>query len=175
MVPRDPRGGTAERRNPPTVTATVRNVTPPRPPAGHKDYSSTPLSRKLGIREGSRVLILGAPSGFSLGPVPSGTSFARSARGPLDVVLLFTRTLADLRRRFPSAVRALDPAGRLWVAWPKKAAKMETDLSFEVVQRTGLDAGLVDNKSGSIDEVYQGLQFVVRLKDRPERTAERLS
>jgi hypothetical protein len=153
----------------------VRNVTTPRPSAGHKDYSSTPLPRKLGIREGSRVLLVGAPSGFSLGPVPSGTSFARSARGSLDVVLLFTRTLADLRRRFPSAVRALDPAGRLWVAWPKKAAKIETDLSFEIVQRTGLDAGLVDNKSGSIDEVYQGLQFVVRLKDRPERTAERLS
>ena len=153
----------------------MRNVTTPRPSAGHKDYSSTPLPRKLGIREGSRVLLVGAPSGFSLGPVPSGTSFARSARAPLDVVLLFTRTLADLRRRFPSAVRALDPAGRLWVAWPKKGAKMDTDLYFEVVQRTGLDAGLVDNKSGSIDEVYQGLQFVVRLKDRPERTAERLS
>ena len=147
----------------------MRNVTTPRPSAGHKDYSSTPLPRKLGIREGSRVLLVGAPSGSSLGPVPSGTSFARSARGPLDVVLLFTRTLADLRRRFPSAVRALDPAGRLWVAWPKKGAKMDTDLYFEVVQRTGLDAGLVDNKSGSIDEVYQGLQFVVRLKDRPDR------
>jgi hypothetical protein len=129
-------------------------VTPPRPPAGHKDYSSTPLPSKLGIREGSRVLLVGAPSGFSLGQVPSGMSFARSARGPLDVVLLFTSALADLRRRFPSAARALDPAGRLWVAWPKKAAKVDTDLSFEIVQRTGLDAGLVDNKSASIDEVY---------------------
>jgi len=147
----------------------VPNVTPPRPLAGHKDYSSTPLPRKLGIREGSRVLVVGAPSGFSLGAVPSGTSFVGSARGPLDVVLLFTRTLADLRRRFPSAVRALDPAGRLWVAWPKKAATIDTDLSFEIVQHTGLDAGLVDNKSASIDEVYQGLQFVVRLKDRPDR------
>jgi hypothetical protein len=136
-------------------------------PSGHKDFSSTPLPRKLGIREGSRVLVVGAPGGFSLGPVPTGTSFARSTRGPLDVVLLFTRTMADLQRRFPSAVRALDPAGRLWVAWPKKAAEVDTDLSFAVVQRAGLDAGLVDNKSASIDEVYQGLQFVVRLKDRP--------
>jgi hypothetical protein len=144
-------------------------VTPSRPSAAHKDYSSTPLPRKLGIREGSRVLLVNAPSGFSLGPVPSGTSFARSARGPLDVVVVFTRSLADLRRRFPAAARALDPAGRLWVAWPKKAAKVDTDLSFEIVQRTGLDAGLVDNKSASIDRVYQGLQFVVRLKDRPDR------
>jgi hypothetical protein len=138
-------------------------------PSEHTDYSSTPLPRKLGIRDGSRVLVVGAPSGFSLGPVQSGTSFARTARGPLDVVLLFTTRLVDLRRRFPSAVRALDPAGRLWVAWPKKAAAIDTDLSFEEVQRTGLDAGLVDNKSASIDEVYQGLQFVVRLKDRPAR------
>jgi hypothetical protein len=144
-------------------------------PSEHTDYSSTPLPRKLGIRDGSRVLVVGAPSGFSLGPVPSGTSFARSARGPLDVVLLFTRTLADLRCRFPSAVRALDEAGRLWVAWPKKAAEVDTDLSFEVVQRTGLDAGLVDNKSASIDQVYQGVQFVVRLKERTKRTAERPS
>jgi hypothetical protein len=107
------------------------------------------------MREGSRVLLVDAPNGFSLGPVPSGTSFARSARGRLDVVLLFATSLAGLRRRFPAAVRALDPAGRLWVAWPKKAAKVDTDLSFEIV------------------DVYQGLQFVVRLKDRPERPPRR--
>jgi len=87
-------------------------------------------------------------------------------------VLLFTTTLADLRRRFPAAVRALDPAGRLWVAWPKKAAGLDTDLTFEIVQRVGLDAQLVDNKSASIDDVYQGLQFVIRLKDRANRTAK---
>jgi hypothetical protein len=91
------------------------------------------------------------------------------------VVLLFTRTLADLRRRFPTAVRALDPAGRLWVAWPKKTADVATDLTFEIVQRMGLDAGLVDNKSASVDDVHQGLQFVIRLKDRKKRSAERPS
>ncbi|HET9248527.1 MAG TPA: DUF3052 domain-containing protein [Actinomycetota bacterium] len=137
--------------------------------SGHQDFSATPLHRKLGIREGSRVLIVRAPDGFSLGRVPTGTSFARSARGPLDVVLLFATTLADLRRRFPAAARALDPAGRLWVAWPKKASKVRTDLTFAIVQGLGLDAGLVDNKSASIDDVYQGLQFVIRLRDRPAR------
>jgi hypothetical protein len=151
----------------------VPDVAPPGPSAGHRDYSATPLARKLGIREGSRVLVVGAPSGFSLGPVPAGTSFARSARGPLDVELLFTTTLADLRRRFPAAVRALDAAGRLWVAWPKKAAEVDTDLTFEIVQRVGLDAELVDNKSASIDDVYQGLQFVIRLKDRAKKSAKR--
>jgi hypothetical protein len=148
-------------------------VAPSRPSAGHRDYSATPLARKLGIREGSRALVVGAPSGFSLGPVPAGASLARSARGPLDVVLVFTTTKADLRRRFPTAVRALDPAGRLWVAWPKKAAQVGTDLTFEIVQGVGLDAGLVDNKSASIDDIYQGLQFVIRLKDRAKRSANR--
>jgi hypothetical protein len=151
----------------------VPDVAPSGPSAGHRDYSATPLARKLGIREGSRVLVVGAPGGFSLGPVPGGVSFVRSARGPLDVVLLFTTTLADLRRRFPAAVRALDPAGRLWVAWPKKAAEVDTDLTFEIVQRMGMDAELVDNKSASVDDVYQGLQFVIRLKDRAKRTAGR--
>ena len=136
-------------------------------PTGHRDYSATPLARKLGIREGSRVLVVRPPDGFSLGPLPTATEIAGSARGRLDVALLFVRTLADLRRRFPGLVRALDPAGRLWVAWPKKASGLETDLSFGVVQGLGLDAGLVDNKSASIDEAYQGLQFVYRLRDRP--------
>src|SRR4029453_160533 len=120
MVPRDAWRGTAERRGPRGDAATVPDVTPSGSSAGHRDYSATPLAHKLGIREGSRVLVVGAPSGFSLRPMPTGASFARAARGPLDVVLLFTTTLADLRRRFPATVRALDPAGRLWVAWPKK-------------------------------------------------------
>jgi hypothetical protein len=136
-------------------------------PAARKDSSGTPLPRKLGIREGSRVLIAGAPDGFSLGALPTGVELARAARGRLDVALLFVRTLGDLGRRFPSLLRALDRSGRLWVAWPKKASGVDTDLTFETVQRLGLDAGLVDNKSASIDEVYQGLQFVYRLKDRP--------
>src|SRR5262245_41342308 len=136
-------------------------------PTGHKDYSATPLPRKLGIREGSRVLVVGRPDGFPLGTLPTGTEIARSARGRLDVALLFVRTLADLRRRFPGIVKALSPTGRLWVAWPKKASAVETDLSFDAVQGLGLDAGLVDNKSASIDGAYQGLQFVYRLRDRP--------
>jgi hypothetical protein len=136
---------------------------------GHKDYSATPLPKKLGIREGARVLVLGPPDGFSLGPLPGGVELASRARAPLDVVLYFTTRGADLRRRFPALARALDPAGRLWVAWPKKISGLQTDLSFQDVQGTGLDAGLVDNKSASIDERFQGLQFVFRLADRLPR------
>jgi len=133
---------------------------------GHKDYSATPLPKKLGVREGSRVLVIGAPQGFSLEPMPSGVEIVARARRPLDVAVLFTTRRSELARRFAPLARAMDPAGRLWVAWPKKAAAVESDLTFEIVQRVGLDAGLVDNKSASIDDVFQGLQFVVRVKDR---------
>ena len=135
--------------------------------SGHLDYSGTPLATKLGVREGSRVLLVSAPGGFSLGPLPTGVHTLRSARGPLDVAVLFVTRAADLRRRFPGLARALDPAGRLWVAWPKKAARVPTDLTFELVQELGLRAGLVDNKSASVNGVFQGLQFVYRLRDRP--------
>jgi hypothetical protein len=135
----------------------------------HKDYSGTPLPKKLGIREGSEVLLVSAPKGFTLGPLPPGTVVHRQARGPLDVIVAFATRRAELDRRFGALAASLEPAGRLWVAWPKKASAVRTDLTFEIVQRIGLDAGLVDNKSASIDEVFQGLQFVIRVKDRPKR------
>jgi hypothetical protein len=117
------------------------------------------------------VLLAGAPRGFSLGPLPTGVRLLASARAPLDVAVLFVTRHAELRRRFGSLAARLDPAGRLWVAWPKKASRVQTDLTFEVVQGLGLQAGLVDNKSASITDAFQGLQFVVRLMDRPSRRA----
>jgi hypothetical protein len=82
-------------------------------------------------------------------------------------VVVFATRLAPLERRFGPAVRALEPDGGLWVCWPKKASKVETDLTFEVVQGMGLAAGLVDNKTASVSDVFQGMRFVYRLKDRP--------
>jgi hypothetical protein len=84
----------------------------------------------------------------------------------LDVVVLFVTRSAELARRFAPLVDSIAPAGRLWVAWPKKRAKTGTDLDFDLVQRTGLAAGLVDNKSAAITDVFQGLQFVRRRVDR---------
>jgi hypothetical protein len=83
------------------------------------------------------------------------------------VIMLFVTRKRDLRPRFTAFASGLDPAGRLWVAWPRKASGISTDLDFGTVQRIGLDAGLVDNKSASIIDDFQGLQFVHRLKDRP--------
>ena len=102
----------------------------------HKDYSATPLSQKLGAKPGA------------------------------GVVVFFTTSRDELQRRFDGLKATLAPADGLWVAWPKKAAKIETDLDFDAVQRIGLDAGLVDNKSAAIDERWQALRFVYRLEDR---------
>jgi hypothetical protein len=135
----------------------------------HKDYSGTPLPKKLGIREGARVLVAGAPDGFDavLGALPTGVERLGRAGHGMDVVLLFATEERALRTRFVTLAAGLDPAGRLWVAWPKKASDLETDLDFDTVQGIGLKAGLVDNKSASITDKFQGLQFVYRLKDRP--------
>jgi len=83
------------------------------------------------------------------------------------VVILFVTDERHLKSRFARLAEGLDAAGRLWVAWPKKASPVPTDLDFGSVQRVGLDAGLVDNKSASVTDEFQGLQFVYRLKDRP--------
>ncbi len=137
----------------------------------HKDYSATPLWKKLGIREGSRVFLSNAPTGFreALSPMPGGAAILSRADRDLDVIVAFDASLADLARRFADLKPSLASDGRLWVAWPKKASKVPTDIGFAEAQGLGLGAGLVDNKSASIDGVYQGLQFVYRKADRPSR------
>jgi hypothetical protein len=139
-----------------------------------KDYSGTPLWRKLGIREGVRVLCTRAPNAFDaelerLAPLPPGVECLHRGGRDLDVVIAFFTRRAELTARFPALARAIAPDGRLWIAWPKKAAKLDTDLDFDTVQATGLGAGLVDNKSASITDAFQGVQFVVRVRDRPLR------
>jgi hypothetical protein len=104
-----------------------------------KDYSSTPLSKKLGAKPGTGVLVF------------------------------FTTGRADLERRFAALRDTLAPADGLWVAWPKKSAEIETDLDFDAVQQIGLEAGLVDNKSCAIDGAWQAVRFVWRREDRPPR------
>jgi hypothetical protein len=107
--------------------------------AAGKEYSATPLSQKLGAKPGA------------------------------GVVVFFTTSRAELERRFDALKATLAPADGLWVAWPKKAAPIETDLDFAAVQATGLAHGLVDNKSAAIDDRWQALRFVYRLEDRPQR------
>ena len=89
------------------------------------------------------------------------------AKPGTEVVVLFTTSQEELERRFEALKATLAPADGLWVAWPKKASKIETDLTFDEVQRIGLDAGLVDNKSAAVDDDWQAVRFVYRLRDRP--------
>jgi hypothetical protein len=128
----------------------------------------TALPRKLGIRAGDRVAVVAAPAGFAalLDPLPSGTQLRTSARGRCEVVVFFVTRRAELSRRFPSFVRALERDGGLWIAWPKKTSGVATDLTFDAVQAVGLDAGLVDNKVCAIDTTWSGVRFVRRVADR---------
>lgn len=133
-------------------------------------YSGTPLPKKLGIKEDARVAFVSPPADWSriLGPLPASVSIKARARRPLDVIVLFVTRYSELNRRFEPLAKALDSAGGLWVAWPKQASDVETDLTFLVVQKVGLEAGLVDNKVCAVDETWSGVRFVLRRADRPK-------
>ena len=134
-------------------------------------YSGAPLVRKLGIRPGHRVTLRTPPDGFPslLRPLPDDVVIGRGQRGAADIVLQFAEWRRPLAKEFCRAQALLHPAGALWVCWPKKAAKRPTDLTETVVRAVGLDHGLVDVKVCAVDEVWSGLKFVFRLKDRPKR------
>lgn len=135
-------------------------------------YSGTPLPKKLGIKEQSRIAFINAPIDFQtyLGPLPPGAEVVKRVIKPLDLVLLFVTSERALVRDFATLAEKLANHGMIWIAWPKKSSGVATDLSFERVQRIGLDAGLVDVKICAIDETWSGLKFVFRLQDRKTRS-----
>lgn len=130
-------------------------------------YSGTPLVKKLGIKENFNVAFVNAPVGFKQQlDLPGGVRFDSRAQTPLDLVLLFAKDENKLRIQFEQYSKRLTPSGMLWVAWPKKGSGVATNLTFNNVQAIGLGAGLVDVKICAIDDVWSGLKFVFRLKDR---------
>ena len=131
-------------------------------------YSGTPLEKKLGIKEGFGIELVNAPEGFEaeLGALPGDVTLVSGQGKPLELVLLFAKSEAALKRDFVKFAGRIKPNGMLWVAWPKKSSGVATDLSFNNVQRIGLDAGLVDVKICAVNDVWSGLKFVYRLKDR---------
>ncbi len=131
-----------------------------------KDYSATPLWKKLGIKDGGSVAIVREPSRVSIA-IPPGAQRLASPRKGTDVIVVFETRLGRLEKALPALEPKLAPDGGLWVAYPKKSSALATDLTFENVQRVGLDAGLVDNKSCAIDADWSAVRFVYRLKDRP--------
>jgi hypothetical protein len=132
-------------------------------------YSGTPLAKKLGFKEGFRVGFVNPPRGFQqeLGSLPGGVkiSVARLPK-PLDLILFFADSQQILKREFPKLARKLRKNGMLWIAWPKKASGVATDLSDNSVRKIGLDAGLVDVKVCAVNDIWSGLKFVYRLEDR---------
>ena len=136
-----------------------------RTPAG---YSGTPLPRKLGIKPEARLALVAAPEGFEavLGELPPGVAVRRRLQGTFEVIVAFFLARRELERRLPACRDALDQAGGLWVAWPKRSSGVATDLGEGTVRELGLAAGLVDNKVCAIDETWSGLRFVYRLADR---------
>ena len=131
-------------------------------------YSGKPLVQKLGIKPEMRIAIVNAPRGYGrvLGKLPSRVTRKASAVGPLDFVQFFTTERRELERRFAALARALAPVGMLWISWPKKASGVPTDLTEDVIRGVGLAHGLVDVKVAAVDEVWSGLKFVRRVKDR---------
>ena len=133
-------------------------------------YSATPLPAKLGIKEGHRVAALDAPDHFeeTLGKLPAGAAMQRGLAGSaaLDVIVVFVKARALLEKRLPSLRKRMAPAAGLWVAWPKKASGVATDMTEDVVREIALPTGLVDNKVCAIDETWSGLRLVIRLENR---------
>jgi hypothetical protein len=129
-------------------------------------YSGTPLVKKLGIKPGHRVLLLGAPAGFASPDLPDGVEVATRAGGTADVIVSFHTARRDFEERLPRLRGCMEPAAGLWIAWPKKASKVPTDLTENVIRDFALENVLVDNKVAAIDETWSGLRLVIRLKDR---------
>jgi hypothetical protein len=130
-------------------------------PAG---YSGTPLVRKLGFKPGDRAAFVAAPDGFAslLGELPDGMTVRSALRGSLDLVVFFATSRAALERRLAALRRAIEPDGMLWIAWPKRASGVPTDMTEDVIRDVVLPTGLVDTKVCAIDDTWSGLRLVVR-------------
>jgi hypothetical protein len=128
-------------------------------------YSGTPLPRKLGIKPGQRVVLLGAPDGFEL-ELPDDVRVGRRAAGKADVIVSFHSGRTELERRLPALRALMEPAAGLWIAWPKRASKLPTDITEDVLREIALPTGLVDNKVCAIDDTWSGLRLVIRREHR---------
>jgi hypothetical protein len=131
-------------------------------------YSGRSLVEKLGIKPNSRIAIINPPQGFraTLGKLPAGVKVTQNARGILPFIHFFVVSRDVLESRFAALKRALEPAGALWISWPKKASGVPTDLTEDAIRAIALAGGLVDVKVAAVDDVWSALKLVRRLKDR---------
>ena len=133
-----------------------------------KDYSATPLAKKLGIKEGARVAFVNPPVRFEedVAPLPPGVEQLSLRAKDLDVIVIFAKSRSELSERLDVAVRHIAADGGLWLSWPKPLSGYATDLQSNVAQAIGLTTGLVDNKVASFNDAWTGMRFVVRVADR---------
>ena len=131
-------------------------------------YSQTPLAKKLGINDGMTISFIAAPNDLwaELGELPSSVTVRKKPATDSDLILYFTASLEEYTKQFPIYAKLIAQAGMLWIGWPKKASKIETDIGENLVREIGLANGLVDVKVCAITEQWSGLKFVRRLKDR---------
>jgi hypothetical protein len=131
-------------------------------------YSGTPLAKKLGIKEGSEVLPVGAPAGYRklLAPLPPDVRFATRLTAATDVVHLFTKERGQLEKSLRAWYARLRPDGCIWISWPKKASGVPTDITEDVIRTVALPIGLVDVKVCAVDDTWSGLKLVIRKVNR---------
>ena len=153
--------------NPSDRAASVAGPADTGPAAG---YSGTPLPRKLGIKPGHAVAVVGGPPGFAdgLAALSGADVVAGLPGGPLDVIVTFVSWREEYESQLPGLRERMAPACGLWIAWPKRAARVPTDMTEHVVREAALPTGLVDNKVCAIDQTWSGLRLVIR---RELRTA----
>jgi hypothetical protein len=131
-------------------------------------YSGTPLGKKLGIKPGFTIAAPGAPGDYRrlVADLPADVVIATGARKNLDLVHLFVVTRRDLAKRLPRLLEQIKRDGTIWVSWPKRASKVETDMTEDVVRAVALPLGLVDVKVCAVDETWSGLKLVIRVENR---------
>lgn len=132
-------------------------------------YSGTPLIRKLGIKPGTRLVVVGGvPAEYHawIGPLPEGASIASKGKPPLSAVHVFVTKRAELVRHVEHLRRALAPDGFVWISWPKKASKVPTNITEDVIREVALPLGFVDIKVCAVSEVWSGLKLVIRVTER---------
>ena len=131
-------------------------------------YSKRSLVEKPGIKNNQKIYFANAPGeyGTTLGPLPKDSIVLKALKGPCDFIQFFARERAELEQNFPALKRNLASDGALWISWPKGASKIKTDVNENIAREIGLRNGLVDVKVCAVDEIWSGLKFVYRLKDR---------
>ena len=132
-------------------------------------YSGTPLARKLGFKPGQRVAVVGAPANYRklLAPIPEGVKFGDTVDNSTDVVHFFTTSRAQLAKMLVAWLKLLPKESAIWISWPKKTARVETDITEDTIRAVALPMGLVDIKVCAVDETWSGLKLVMRKELRP--------